>query len=77
MAPNSFDIEATHAYQNGGYASLTSKLLIPGISIVTDVRGGTCGTSRDVPIFVQLHEKIRTVSQDEKEKKMADLEKKI
>ena len=36
---------------------------------ITDVRRGTSGTSRDVPIFVQFYEKIRTVSQDEKEQK--------
>ena len=41
------------------------------VVVVTDVRGGTSGSSRDVPIFVQFHEKIRTVSQDEKEKKIA------
>ena len=28
------------------------------VVVVTDVRGGTSGTSRDVPIFVQFHEKF-------------------
>ena len=29
-----------------------------------DVRGGTSGTSRDMPIFIQFHDKIRTVDED-------------
>ena len=36
----------------------------------TDVRGGTSGTSRDVPIFVQFHEEIRTVDEDFIKKKI-------
>ena len=36
----------------------------------TDVRRGTSGTSRDVPIFVQFHKKICT------DENKADLEKK-
>ena len=47
----------------------------------TDVGRGTSGTSRDVPIFVQFHKKIRTVNDTQREKKVAkkkaDLEKKI
>ena len=47
----------------------------------TDVRRGTSGTSRDVPIFVQFHTKIRTVDDTQREKKVAkkiaDLEKNI
>ena len=49
--------------------------------LTTDVGRGTSGTSRDVPIFVQFHKKIRTVHDTKREKKVAkkkaDLEKKI
>ena len=34
--------------------------------IITDVRRGTSGTSRDVPIFVQFHKEIRTVNVDDR-----------
>ena len=39
--------------------------------LVTDVGRGTSGTSRDVPIFVQFHKKIRTVHDTKREKKVA------
>ena len=44
--------------------------------ISTDVWGGTSGTSRDVPIFVQFHEKIRTVDEGFRKKKIKKKRKK-
>ena len=39
-------------------------------SLHTDVRRGASGTSRDVPIFVQFHAKIRTVDDTQRKKKV-------
>ena len=40
-------------------------------SITTDVRRGTSGTSRDVPIFVQFHRKFVQLMTHKEKKKVA------